>query len=162
MNEGLVAVVAAVMVVGLFGTIAPLVPGLPVIWTAGLVYGVLAGFGSTGAVALSAMTLLMLAGAGAKLVLPHRRASAGGAPRSTLWIGLLGGVIGFFVLPVLGLPLGAVAGVLLAEYRRTGDWSLARASTKHVIVGFGIGALVEIGAGVAMIACWAAWVVLST
>ncbi len=157
MSEVLLVLVAIVMVAGLLGTVVPFVPGLPLIWGAGLAYGLIAGFDTAGLIAMIAMTVLLAAGMTAKFVLPHRRASAGGVPQSTLIVAALAGVVGFFVIPVVGFPLAAVAGILVAEYRRTGDWSIARRSTKDAVVGFGIGALVEAGAGLAMIACWAAW-----
>ena len=50
--------------------------------------------------------------------------------------------------------------MLLAERRRTGGWEAARRSTREVIVGFGIGALLELGAGIAMVVTWVAWVLI--
>ena len=153
-------VAGLVMAVGLAGTIVPAVPGTPLIWIAALGYGVAVGFGALGIVAMVAITALFAAGVAAKIVLPQRAASAGGAPRSTLVVAGVGGIIGFFVVPIVGFALGAIAGILLAEYRRTGDWAPAWRSTKGVIVGFGIGTLLEIAAAVAMIATWAVWVAI--
>ena len=149
--------VALVMAVGLIGTLLPFVPGLPLIWAAALGFGVSEGFETTGWTAMILITLLLAAGIAAKVVLPQRRASAAGAPRSTLMFAALTGVVGFFVIPVVGLPLGALLGVVVAEHRRTNDWSAAWRSTKQVVIGFGLGTLVEMGAGVAMIACWVVW-----
>jgi len=50
--------------------------------------------------------------------------------------------------------------VLLAEYGRTSDWPTARRSTKAVVIGFGLGALAELSAGMLMVACWVVWVLL--
>jgi uncharacterized protein len=155
-----VAAVALVMAVGLIGTFLPLVPGLPLIWGAALAYGLLDGFGGVGWVAMAVITLLLVAGTVAKIVLPHRRASAVGVPRSSLVVAAVAAVIGFFAIPVVGLPLGGAAGLVAAEYRRTRDWASAWRSTKSAIVGFGYGALLELGAGMAMIVCWIAWVVI--
>jgi uncharacterized protein len=161
-NETLtIVLVALAMAVGLFGTLLPFVPGLPLIWGAALVYGLIEGFGPAGWVAMTVITLAAISGMAAKIVLPQRRASAGGAPRSTLIVGGIVGIIGFFVVPIVGLPLGAVAGVYLAEYWRTADPGTAWRSTKEVIVGFGIGTLLEMSAGVVMILVWVAWVLLS-
>jgi uncharacterized protein YqgC (DUF456 family) len=77
-----------------------------------------------------------------------------------LLLGSIAGIIGFFVVPIVGLPLGAVAGVYLAEYLRTADPGTAWRSTKQVILGFGIGALFEMSAGVVMIVAWVIWVLL--
>ena len=47
---GLVPLLAVVMAVGTVGTIVPLVPGISLVWTAGLVYGLVRGFGAGGVV----------------------------------------------------------------------------------------------------------------
>ena len=157
----LTIVIAIVMLVGLFGTLLPLVPGLPLVWGAAVIYGFQQDWDATAWAAIALITLLMLAGIAAKIALPSRKLANTGVPRSTLTVGALAGVVGFFVIPVVGLPLGAVAGVYAAELRRTQDGGTAWASTKSAIAGFGIGALIEIGAGLAMVAVWAAWVSLA-
>ena len=152
-----VAGAGLVMAVGLAGTLLPFIPGLPLIWLAALGFGLIEGFGPPGWIAMILITLLMAGGVTAKVVLPQRRASTAGAPKATLTFAAITGVVGFFVIPVVGLPLGAILGVLAAERRRTGDWTAARHSTKQVVIGFGLGTLVEMGAGIAMIACWVVW-----
>ena len=161
MNDPAVVVAGLVMAAGLAGTLVPFLPGLPLIWVAALGYGLAEGFGVGGWIAMAAISALMGAGVLAKIVLPKRRAEATGAPRSTIIAGGIGGVIGFFVIPFVGLPLGAVAGVLLAEQRRTSDWHSAWASTKQVAIGFGLGTLAEISAGALMIGCWVLWVLVA-
>jgi uncharacterized protein len=150
--------VALVMAVGLVGTVVPLLPGLPLIWIAALTYGVLEGFDLLGAIAMTAITVLLVGGTAAKYVLAGRRVSTERAPVTTLAAGALLGFVGFFAVPVVGFLLGALLGVLLAERWRLGHWPGAWTSTKRVVVGFGQGVLLEIGAGVVMILCWAGWV----
>ncbi len=146
------------MLAGILGTVLPFFPGLPVVWVAALVYGLMAGFQMGGWVAFGIISVVFAAGMAAGFVLPHRRASAAGAPRSTMVVGLLVGIVGFFVVPVIGLPLGAAGGVMLAERSRLGDWAPAWASTKALIVGFGFGALAQLGAGLRMMLVWLLWV----
>lgn len=153
-------VIALVMLAGLVGTALPLVPGLPVVWAAALVYGLMAGFGTTAAVAFTVITLLAIGGIAAGLVLPHKRVAAGGAPRSSVLAGVAGAIVGFFIIPVIGLLIGGVVGIWLAEYARTSDGSIAWKRTKDMVVGFGIGILVELAAGVAMVLVWVGWVLL--
>ena len=152
--------VGLAMVVGILGTIVPLLPGLPIVWAAALVYGVATDFGPVGWVCFAIITILGIAGMAAGFVVPQRQVKEGGAPFSTTVVGVIGGIIGFFVIPVIGIVVGAVVGILLAERARTRDWSLAWASTKRALVGFGIGALVQMGAGVLMMLVWIAWVFL--
>jgi uncharacterized protein len=151
------ALFALVMAVGLAGTIVPLLPGLLLIWGAAVAYGVLAGFGVVGAVALVVITALLVVGMSAQYVLAHRSGAAAGAPRSTLMLGALAGVIGFFVVPIVGFFVGAALGVLVAEHARLGMWDAAWRSTRAVIRGFGIGMLVEIACGTLMVFTWAGW-----
>ena len=56
----------------------------------------------------------------AKYAVPGRRLKEIGIPSSTQWTGVALGLIGFFVIPVIGLFLGFVLGVYLAERRRVG------------------------------------------
>jgi uncharacterized protein YqgC (DUF456 family) len=153
-----VAAVALVMAAGLVGTILPALPGLPLIWAGALGYGVVEDFGSEGVAAMTLITLFLVIGFAAKYVLAHRRARGSGAPKRSIVAGALLGFVGFFVIPVVGFFIGAALGVLLAERRRVGDWSAAWVSTKGVITAFGIGVLLEMAAGVAMIAVWVVWV----
>lgn len=161
MDVGVVVLVGLVMAVGLIGTLLPLLPGLPIIWAAALVFGLAEGFDRAGAVAFALITVLAVGGIVAGLVLPHRRVATKGAPASTVAAGVALGIIGFFAVPVVGLPVGAVGGVLLAERARTGDWAAAWATTKDLLVGFGIGVAVEFAAGLAMILCWVTWILLT-
>lgn len=155
-----VFVVAVVMAIGLTGVILPFLPGLPIIWGGALLYGVLTGLGGVGWTAMAAITVLAAMGVAASIVLPDRAGAAAGASRSTrLFAGVLG-LVGFFVIPVIGFPLGACAGVLIAQYRRTADFDGAVRSTVAVLKGFGAGLIAELAAGLAMVLVWVAWVVL--
>src|SRR5699024_10856310 len=142
------------MLVGLGGTIIPVLPGLLMIWGAGLVYGLLAGFDTWTPFVL--MSVMMVAGYGLGFALPGMTGAAAGAPIRTLVMGALGAVVGFLVLPVVGLPVGAVAGVYLAEVRRLGI-DRAWRSTKAVLIGMGISVAVEVLFAVAMIITWVVW-----
>lgn len=147
------------MLFGLLGTLLPIVPGLPIVWGAALVYGLTAGFGGGGTVAFVVITVLAVLGIAGGIVLPHKRMASGGASRSTVWAGVVGGIAGFFIVPVIGLPLGAAVAVYLVERARTSDASVAWARTKSLIIGFGLGALLEVGAGIAMVGVWLVWVI---
>lgn len=159
MTEPVVVLVALAMVVGLIGTVVPVMPGLLLIWAAGLVYGFLGGFGGgIGIAAMAVMTILLGLGLVASYVLPKRGGERGGAAKSSLRLGIVGAIVGFFVIPVLGLPIGGATGVLVGEYQRLGAWPQAWTTTKGVLKGFGLAVLAEFTAGLAMVATWAAWV----
>jgi len=148
------ALVALVMAVGLLGVLVPLLPGTALILVAGLAWAVLVQESGTGRwVVVGLMTAVLVAGIAAKYALPGKRLS-GQLPRSTLLAGAAGAVLGFLVLPPLGLVLGGVAGVYLAEARRVGGGAEARRSTVQVLQAVGLGILAELTAGLLMVGTW--------
>jgi hypothetical protein len=63
------------------------------------------------------------------------------------------GIIGFFVVPVIGLFLGFVLGVYVAERQRVGSelaWPTTRAALKAV----GVSILIELAAGLLATTAW--------
>lgn len=155
-----IVVVGILMAIGLAGVIVPFLPGLPIVWGAALLYGLMNGFGALGWTAMAAITALAALGMVASFVLPERAGAASGASRSTRLFAGVTGVIGFFVIPIVGFPIGACAGVLLAQYRETADLADATRATVNVLKGFGVGLIVGLSAGLAMVLIWVAWVVL--
>lgn len=158
MNQDLLLGALGVLgvLVGLVGTLVPVVPGLLLVLVATV--GTLLLQGVSGAAWFLVVLLvgLGLAGTAASTVLPARRAAADGAPARTLAAALVGAVVGFFVLPVLGLLVGGVLGLLVAEQQRLGGWSPAWASARRVVGAYGIGVLLELAVGVLMGAVWLA------
>jgi uncharacterized protein YqgC (DUF456 family) len=157
--SSLVALVAIAMVVGAVGTVVPVLPGIALVWGAGLVYGLVEGFGAVGTGAFAVMTVLAAAGTAAGYVVPRRRAAAAGASTGSVWLGVAGAIVAAFAVPIVGLPLGGVLGIYVGEYLRTRDGAAAWRATQATVAGFGIAALVQLGAALAMIATWVAWVV---
>lgn len=146
--------VAVVSVVGIVGTVVPLLPGLTLVLAAVLLGWVAVGWSGGAVLAAVVVGVLFAAGTAAKVVLPARTSRSAGVPRATLLWGALGAVVGFFMVPVVGLLLGGLAGVWLAERARLGDGSSATVSTRATARGIGIGVLVEVTAGLAMLATW--------
>jgi uncharacterized protein YqgC (DUF456 family) len=157
----IIALLALVMAIGLLGTLLPLVPGLPLIWASALGYGLFEGFGGSGIAAMLAISAVGTAGLVAGIILPARRMAGMDAPRSTLVAGAAGGLVGFFLIPLVGLVIGAILGVLIAEYNRSNEWTAAWVTTRAVVVGFGLGVAAQLLAGIVMIAIWVAWVLIS-
>ena len=154
-----VALVAVAMAVGIAGTVVPLVPGLALVVGAALLYGIAEGFGGLGVACFGVIVTLAAAGTTAGIVLPKRAAGGAGAPRTSLFVGAVGAVIGFFAVPVVGLPLGGAVGIFLAELVRSGDRSVAWRTTTATLKGFGLATLAQLGAGLAMAAVWVVWVI---
>jgi uncharacterized protein len=153
-----VVLVGVAMAVGVVGTVVPLVPGLALVWGAALAYGLVEGFGRIGTAAFALITALAVAGVLAGWVVPTRVAGAAGAARSSILLGAVAAIIGFFVLPVVGLVVGGVAGVYAGELQRTGSGAAAWRATRATLGGFGLAALVQLTIALTMAATWAAWV----
>jgi uncharacterized protein len=148
--------VGLAMVVGLLGVLVPGLPGTLLVLASGLAWALWVADGGSGRwVVVGVMAGLFVAGAVLKYALPGRRLS-GQLPRSTLFLGAVGAVIGLVLLPPLGLLLGGVVGVYLAEARRLGPGEQARRSTVEVLKAVGLGILAELTAGVLMVATWLA------
>ena len=152
--------VGLVMLVGLLGVVVPLLPGTALVLGAGIAWAALVvEDGRTRWVVVGVMAALFLVGLVLKYALPGRHL-AGRLPRRTLLLGATGAVVGFVVLPPLGLLLGGVLGVYLAEAQRAGSSGEAWRSTLQVLRAIGLGVLAELTAGVLMVAVWLLGVVL--
>lgn len=146
--------VGLAMAAGLVGVLLPVVPGLLLIWAAGLWWTIADGGGAVRWTVFGVLTALFALGTVTKYVLPARSAAARGAPVSTLLAGAVGAVVGFFVIPVVGVLVGGVLGIYLAEYARLRDGGRAWVSTRAALVAIGVGMLVELTAGVLMFGVW--------
>jgi len=150
-------VVAAAMVLGLLGVVIPVLPGVLLIWGAALVYGFVVGFGTIGGIVLGLLTVLAMISVVKSIMIPRRTASRSGASVWSQLGAVAGGIVGFFVIPVLGLIIGALAGLLAVEFVLKGNWDEAWTATVGAARGFGISALIDLGLGMVMIACWSIW-----
>lgn len=137
---------AVLIVVGLAGVLIPLLPGPILIW-AGIGLWSFERADVTGWVVLAVATAVLAIGLVAKYAFPGRRLREAGVPWITLAFGALLGVIGFFVIPLFGLPIGFVLGVYLAELSRLGSSAAAWPSTRQAVAAVGISMLIEFGSG---------------
>jgi uncharacterized protein len=148
------AVVALVIALGIVGIVVPVLPGATVVLAAIVVWGLVEGGSSAWLVVIAAAACLV----GAQLLkylVPGRRLREAGVPRSTLAVGAVLGVVGFFVIPVVGLVVGFVAGVYAAERGRLGAHAPARAATVNAVRAVGIALAIEMAGAMIGAAVWA-------
>ena len=160
MSAGGELLVGIVIALGLIGVLVPVLPGLVLVWVAILVWA-LAVRDSAAWTVLALATVLFAAGTIAKYVVPGRRLRRAGVPWRSTAVGAVAGLVGFFVIPVVGLVVGFVLGVYLAEWRRLQAPGPAWRSTRHALAAAGVSMLIELGAGVVMAGCWLAGVLLT-
>ena len=151
--------IAALIAVGLVGILVPLLPGSVLVLAAILLWALDTTGGVAWTVFAVAATFLAL-GAIAKYVVPGRRLSGAGVPMSTQWTGAALAVVGFFVVPVVGLVLGFVLGVYLAERRRVGP-AAAGGTTWAALRAVGLSLLIELGAALLATTTWVVGVMVT-
>jgi len=154
-------VVCLIMLVGLIGIVVPLLPGLPLVWAAVLVWASEAQT-PAGWVVLGIATALALTGSLLQYLLPGRRMAKAGVTTSSTVVGVALGVVGFFVIPVLGAFLGFVLGVYLAERIKLGNHAAAWPSTKHALKAIGLSVGIELLTGLAIATTWVIGVMTTT
>ena len=144
------------IVVGVAGTIIPVLPGSILIGASLLAWALWGGAGATGWVVFGIGMMFVLAGMAASAVLTGRKLKEHSIPSRSVVVGLVLGVAGMFVIPVVGLFVGFAAGLLLSELQRTRVIGTAVASSWAALKATGLGMIVEFG-----LACLAAstWVI---
>ena len=152
-------VASLVILLGLAGILVPVLPGTILIGAAIVGWAAFTG-GEAAWVAAGIAAAFLVIGALVKFAVPHRRLRDVGVPTSTIVIGGILGIVGFFAIPVVGLFLGFIGGVWLAEARRLGARN-ARPSTKSAIGAVGLSILIELAFGLLATVVFLAGVVLS-
>lgn len=145
--------VGIAILVGLLGIVIPVLPGSILIGAAVLVWAIVTG--TPAAWMVFATSLVLLAG-GAVLTwfLATRRTRAAGVPGRSLVLAGVAGIIGFFVVPVIGLLLFFPLGLFAAEYLRLRDPAAAWASALVALKATGLGMLGELGLALAAAGVW--------
>ncbi|WP_148574360.1 DUF456 domain-containing protein [Nocardioides caldifontis] len=143
---------ALTIAVGLVGIVVPLLPGTLLIGAAALGWAWYVGGGTAWGFALAAVAVLVV-GTVVKYAVPGRNLKASGIPNRTLLAGGVLGVVGFFVVPVVGLVLGFVVGIYLSELQRLGSHA-AWPATLTALKAVGLSLLIELAAGMCAAVLW--------
>jgi len=146
-------VVGLVVLVGLFGVVVQVLPGALLVAGAVVVWGVVTG-GAAGWTVVAVAVLATLVAAVGKYLLAGRHLKRAGVPNSTLVWGGLAGVVLFFLIPVIGLPLGFVGGTYLAEWVRVRDARPAWRATVAAMQATGLSILVELAGAMIVTVAW--------
>ncbi|GAC1402826.1 MAG: DUF456 domain-containing protein [Mycobacterium sp.] len=160
MSTGGIVLVALAIAVGLAGILLPLVPGTLLVFGAIAVWAVLE-HNVTSWVTLGVVAALFTVSMFIKYLWPVRRMRAADVSTSSLVAGAALGILGFFVVPVLGMVIGFVLGVYLAELAHRRDQRAAWTSTGHAIKGVALGVGVELCGALLATVAWMAGVYLT-
>ena len=155
MSTGGVILVALAIAVGLVGIVVPILPGALLVFAAIAVWAVVE-HTVVSWVTLGVVTALLAAATLIKYLWPARRMREADVGTRSLVAGGVLGIIGFFVIPVVGLVIGFVLGVYLAELANRRDQKAAWTSTVHALKGVALSVGVELAGALLATAAWVA------
>ncbi len=153
MSTGGIILVALAIAVGLAGIVIPLLPGTLLVFAAIAVWAVIEN-NLTGWVTLGVVTALLGVATLIKYTWPVKRMKAADVRTVSLVAGGVLGIIGFFVIPVVGLVIGFVLGVFIAELANRRDQRVAWTSTKHAVKGVALSVGVELAGALLATVAW--------
>jgi uncharacterized protein len=141
----IVTVVAGILLVAAaIGTVYPLLPGSALALVTLVVWALIIGSWAASTVAVIG-SLLVVAGWSASAVLTGRNLKQQEVPKRSIAIAIACGLVGMYLIPVVGLFVGFGAGLLASEYLRHRDFRSALKSSVEALKATGIGILVEFG-----------------
>ncbi|MGE2715847.1 DUF456 domain-containing protein [Mycolicibacterium litorale] len=161
MSAGGIFLVALAIAVGVVGIVVPILPGTLLVFGAIAVWAVVE-HNAAAWVTLGVVTAVLGAALLVKYLWPMRRMRAADVRTMSLVVGGVLGVIGFFVIPVLGLVIGFVGGVYLAELGVRHDQRVAWASTVHAVKGVALSMGVELAGALLATVAWGVGVYLTS
>lgn len=151
--------IVVLMLVGLVGTVVPILPGIFMVWLGVVVYVWRDNFETLSLTTFIIISLIVIFAGLADLWLPIFGARKGGAAKRTILTGLLGAIIGSFIIPIVGTIVGYAVGVLLGEYHKRRDWNAAWEASKGGLTGWGIATIIQLVGGLVVIIIFI-WAVL--
>jgi uncharacterized protein YqgC (DUF456 family) len=151
-----------VIAVGLVGIVLPVLPGGGLLVLAAIAVWAFVEHTAVSWVTLGVAAVLSISAEIIKFVWPARRMRAADVGTWSLVAGAVLGIIGFFVIPVIGLLLGFVVGVYLAELSQRRDYRRAWASTVHAVKGVALSVGVELTGALLATVAWVMGLVFSS
>ncbi|MFC7375356.1 DUF456 domain-containing protein [Brachybacterium sp. GCM10030267] len=129
-------------IVGLVGIVVPVLPGTITIVIATLIWAIVTG-GWIPWIAFAIILVLGAIGMTTSYVLTGRRLHQHEVPMWPIYVGIASGIVGLFVIPLLGLPIGFVIGLYVSESLRLQDWRKGLGSAWVAVKALGIGIIIE-------------------
>ncbi|MFC7406494.1 DUF456 domain-containing protein [Georgenia alba] len=152
--------VGVAVLVGLVGAVVQIYPGSLIVMLAVATWGIVTG-GTVGWVVTVVAVVSVLVAAVAKYLYAGKYLQAAGVPNRTLLVGGVLGVVGFFVVPVVGLPLGFVLGVFLSELQRLRVRDAAWRATVSALKATGLTILIELAGAMLATGAWVVGLLLT-
>ena len=152
----------ALMILGLIGSLLPVLPGPIFIWLGVFLWAWGDGFQAIGWPTLALLGILTVIAWVSDLALTTILSRRAGISWKSIGAAIVGGIIGGILLSgilvlgsIVGTILGAIGGLALFEYRDKQDWALAWKSAKTYLVGFFGAVAVETALSLVMLGIFA-------
>lgn len=140
------------LVLGIIGTVAPIIPGPLLIWISALLWAWADGFQAVGWPTLIVLALITLLAELSDVALATMGAKKGGASWMSMIVAGVAAIIGFIFFNIIGAILGAFLGLFAWEaYRQGWQWRKAWQASGSFIIGYLIAMVVKIAFVVLMI-----------
>src|SRR3954449_6495194 len=116
-ESGLTVIAGILMVIALFASLLPFLPGPFILWLISIIYGILTGFQHLTVLSAVVITALMLIATTKDIWMPIVGMKTSNISCSTAIGMFLGGTIGTFAIPIpiVGTLIGAIVGAVLLE-----------------------------------------------
>ena len=143
-----VGVVIFLLLLGLVGTVIPIIPGVLLMWLTVFIYSLADGFAAVSMPAFLVISVIAVITGTSDLWLTLFGAKKGGASIKSMLIGTAGAIAGSFIFPLVGTIVGYIAGLLLGEYWQHGDWELAKKAGLGGLAGWGVATVIQFIGGI--------------
>lgn len=132
------------MLIGIIGIIVPILPGMLLVWLTLLGYAWVTDFEIIKVWMLVILTMVALVTGTASIWLPYLGAKSLGAAKRSAFLGFIGGVIGTFIMPLVGTVIGYAVGIIIGELHKHRDLRVALKRSIGGVAGWGISTVVEL------------------
>jgi uncharacterized protein YqgC (DUF456 family) len=152
MDTLVLAIAIILIMIGIGGTLLPLIPGIPLIFVSIAAYGWYEGFHLITPrylVVMAGLTVLSLV---ADYLATALGAKFYGSSRAGIIGAVLGGIFGLFIFPPLGILVGPWVGAVAGELTQGKKWESALQSGAGSIIGLFSGIALKVILGIVMLA----------
>jgi len=141
------------LILGVIGTVAPILPGPFLIWASALLWAWSDRFQAVGWPTLIILALLALIAELSDVALATMGAKKGGASWQSMVVAGVAAIIGLIFFSIIGALMGAFLGLMAWEtYRHGGEWRQAWRASGSFIIGYLMAMAVKVILTILMIA----------
>ncbi len=139
---------------GVIGAVIQVIPSGPCVGLGILIWAIYVGT-PLGWTAFGISAFILVAAMVAKILIPGRQLTQSGIPNSTLIWGLVGAIVGYFLIPVVGFVVGLIAATYVVEFMRLSSHDAAWAGTRAALKAVGWSIAIELLAALLAASIWA-------